>query len=631
MKQDVTGRVRQERQGPFLVLTLAQAPANVPGPALCAELSAALAEAAADATVEAVILTSALADFSPGLPLAETVTAAHARALSELCRQVELMPRPVIAALGGAVLGAGLDLALAAQARVATVETRLGLPDVTVGLPPIAGASQRLPRLIGAEQALRMLLSGRPVPAVEALAMGLLDRVVEEGLLPAALSLAADLATRPPRPTLERREGLRDAVAFQQAVAAARRGLTPGAVEGSARIVDCVEAALLLPGPQGLEFETAHWHDLSAQPATAGLRHAALAEARATRLPLGMEGAKGTDPTRLVVWGATDAAPDIALAGLQGGLRVYLADPSRDVLVNALERIAVAQEAALRQGRLTQAALDDEWARLSPQLSPTRLPEAEVAILTAPDAPPVPAGAAVLTLLEPVPTGAMALSLSGALSGIPAGSQGDLAEIALSESVAPARAATAVAFARRVGWRALVTRPGATTPAAPAAVHLARAIAETVAHLERAGLTRTEVARALAAHGIAGEGLATRTGKAEAEIAARCIAAMANAGARLIGAGVLRRPCEVDMAALGAGLMARHTGGPMFQCDRRGMLVLMRDLRDWARESPALWQPAPLIENLWSLGQGFSSLDAAADVQARRAPQRAPARSGQVA
>jgi len=623
----VTGRVRRERQDGILVLTMAQGPANAPGPALCADLSAALTEAASDATVTAVVLASALPDFSAGLPPQEGVTAAQARALSALCRQVEEMPKPVVAALQGAVLGAGLELALSAHARVARDGARLGLPDVGVGLPPIAGGSQRLPRLIGAEQALRLLLSGHSVPAVEALAMGLLDRVVEADVVAAALSLATELSTRPPIPTLDRREGLRDAVAFQQAVAAARRGLIPGPVEAPARIVDCVEAALLLPGPQGLEFEAAHWNDLSAQPATAGLRHAAMAEARATRLPLGMEGAKPAEPTHLVVWGATDAAPDIALAGLQAGLRVHLADPSREALVNALERIAVAQEAALRQGRLTQAALDDEWARLSPQLAPSRLPEAEVAILTAPDAPPLPAGAAVLSLLHPVPPGAMALSLSGALSGIPAGSQGDLAEIALSDSVAPARAATAVAFARRAGWRALVTRPGAAIPSAPAAVHLARAIAETVAHLESAGLTRTEVARALAAHGIAGEGPVTRSGPAEAEIAARCIAAMANAGARLIGAGVLRRPCEVDMAAIGAGLMARHTGGPMFQCDRRGMLVMMRDLRDWARENPALWQPAPLIEDLWSLGQGFASLDAAADVQARRAP----ARPGQVA
>lgn len=614
MKQAVTGWLRQDRRGGILRLTLCHTPGNLLTPAICAELTAALDAVEGDASLTAVVLDSGLEDFSHGVAVGEDVAA-----LAALCHRIESLSKPVVVALHGAVLAEGAELALSAHARVASSAARLCLTAVTFGLVPAAGGSQRLPRLIGAEQALRMLLTACPVTAVEGLAMGLLDRVVDADPIAAALDLAQTLAGKPPRRTLDRRDGMRDALAYQQAVAAARSALRPGPVEAPARIVDCVEAALLLPAVQAVAFEAALRADLAATPAAAGLRHAAMAERRALRLPAGLEADMGDSPARVVIWGAGESAPDIALCALRAGMRVHLADPSRPVLVNALERIAVAQEAALKDGTLTQAALDDEWARLSPQLAPPRLPDADVALILVADAPPAAASSALLSLVAPVPAGGMALSLSGALSGVVAGGAGDLVEIAASDSVAPARMARALAFARRIGWRAVSTRPEGGA-AAPVAVRLARAIAETVAHLERGGIDRAVIARALAAHGIAGEGTAQPPSLAETDIARRCFAAVANAGARLIESGVLHRPCEVDMVAIGAGLMARHTGGPMYQADRRGMLILVRDLRLWAAENPALWQPAPLIEALWSQGLSFASLDAAPEALARALP-----------
>ena len=614
MKQGATGWLRHDRMGGVLRLTLCHAPGNLFTPALCAEVGTEFDRAEADATVSAVILDSGLDDFSHGIAAGEDVAA-----LAALCHRIEGLSKPVIVALQGAALAEGVELALAAHGRVASSAARFCLTSVTVGLVPGAGGSQRLPRLIGAEQALRLLLTACTVSAVEGLAMGLLDRVVEGDPIPAALELAQGMAGKPPRRTSSRRDGMRDALAYQQSVAAARSALRPGPVEAPFRMVDCVEAALLLPAAQAMAFETAIRADLAATPAAAGLRHAAMAERRALRLPAGLEGDTGDSPARLVIWGAGESAPDIALCALRAGMQVHLADPARPVLVNALERIAVAQEAALKAGTLTQAALDDEWARLSPQLAPPRLPEADVALILSAEAPQAAASTAVLSLVAPVPAGGMALSLSGALSGVVAGGAGDLVEIAISDSVAPARMARALAFARRIGWRAVATRPEDGS-AAPVAVRLARAIAETVAHLERGGIDRAVIARALAAHGIAGEGTAQRPTTAETDIARRCVAAVANAGARLIENGVLHRPCEVDMVAIGAGLMARHTGGPMYQADQRGMLVLVRDLRLWAAENPKLWQPAPLIEALWSQGLSFASLDAAPEALARAVP-----------
>lgn len=619
MKQEATGWLRQDRTGGICRLTLCHPSANLLSPLLCAELSNALDGAEADSALTAIVIDSGLADFSHGTAPGEDIAAVAA-----LCQRIEAATKPVIIALQGSVLAEGVELALAAHARIANASARFALTAVTVGLVPGAGASQRLPRLIGAEQALRLLLTAAPVSAVEALAMGFLDHVVEGDPWPAARQMAQSLAGTNPRRTLDRRDGMRDALAYQQAVAAARSTLIPGPVEASARMVDCVEAALLLPADQALAYEAAQRIDLAATPAAGGLRHAAMAERRALRLPAGIEADETVTPLRVVIWGAGESAPDIALCALRAGMQVHLADPSRPVLVNALEHIALAQEQALKAGELTQGALDDEWARLSPQLAPPRLPEADVTLILAEGAPEAPAAATVLSLVTPLPAGAMALSLSGALAGVVAGGAGDLVEIAVSEHVAPARMARALAFARRIGWRAVATRADLSDPgktSAPVAVRLARAIAETVAHLERGGLDRAVIARALAAHGIAGEGIAHRPTATEADIARRCFAAVANAGARLIESGVLHRPCEVDMVAIGAGLMARHTGGPMYQADRRGMLILVRDLRLWAAENPALWQPAPLIEALWSQGLSFASLDAAPEALARALPE----------
>jgi 3-hydroxyacyl-CoA dehydrogenase len=628
VKQGATGWLRLDLAEGICRLSMCHPPANQLTPPLCADLTATWAAAEADPAITAIVLDSGLADFSHGVPPGEAVAAVAA-----LCCRIEAATKPVVVILRGAVLAEGVDLALAAHARVASADARFAVPAVTLGLVPGAGASQRLPRLIGAEQALRMLLTAEPVSAVEALAMGLLDHVVEDDPWPAARDLAQRMAGTLPRRTLDRRDGMRDALAYQQAVAAARSTLRPSPVEAPARIVDCVEAALLLPADQALAYEAALRVDLAATPVAAGLRHAAMAERRALRLPAGIEAEETASPLRLVIWGAGESAPDIALCALRSGMQVHLADPSRPVLVNALERIAVAQERALQAGALTQAALDDEWARLSPQLAPPRLPQGDVALILQDGAPEPHPNMAVLSLVTPLPAGAMALSLSGALSGVVAGGAGDLVEIAVSDHVAPARLAAALSFARRIGWRAVATRAETSEPeksAAPVAVRLARAIAETVAHLERGGLDRAVIARALAAHGIAGEGAVVRPSPLEADIARRCFAAVANAGARLIESGVLHRPCEVDTVAIGAGLMARHTGGPMYQADRRGMLILVRDLRLWAAENPTLWQPAPLIEALWSQGLDFASLDAAPEALARALP-RAFARAARAA
>lgn len=595
-----TGQLlRIGRLGPVMEIAFAHPPVH----ALDDGLRRALAEALDVAEVTgcgAVLIRGEGGVFSAGADLVEAGRdgGQGMAALRALCRRIEDLACPVIVLLQGPALGAAAELALAAHLRLADETVQIALPEVILGLCPGAGATQRLPRLVGAA-ALDLILSGRVLGAAEALAIGLIDQVVQGDPIVAARTAARALAeTRAQggtwQQTREVRTGFRDVTAYRKAVAEARAGQRGSRLPAPGRIVDCVEAALLLPFEQGLAFEAAAHEDLLATPEAAGLRHAFRAERAARRMPAPLA-TLGTValPQRLAIWGAGGEAPGIARRALQAGMTVQLAEPAKAVLVAALETIAAGQEAEVQAGRMTPEARDADWARLVPVVGGDRLGEAEVVLTTRPDLV-LSAPRAVLALGVPAPKGAVSLSL------VP--QEEPLAEMVLGGDVTPARAGQAVALGRRLGWSVLPVGPGG-----PVAVALATALADTVAFLEGRGVPRTVVAQALALAGIAGEGRAGVAKPAEEAVARRCFAALANAGARLIEAGTARDGDTVDAVAIAAGIVARWTGGPMHQADQRGLIVLRRDLRLWAHEAPGLFTPAPLFDRLIAEGRPISA------------------------
>lgn len=584
--------LRIGRVGPVLEIVLARPPANALGAALRRGLTEAL-DLAETTGCGAVLIRGEGGIFSAGADINEMEAGAAAPSLGAICARIEGLSCPVVALIGGAALGGGAELALAAHLRLAEEDARIGFPEVTLGLCPGAGGTQRLPRLAGAEVALDLMLTGRAMGAAEALAAGVVDQVVGGEARAAALEAARGLASAGKwRRTGEERAGFRDVAAYRAALTARREALRGVRVPAPGRIVDCVEAALLLPLEQGLAFEGAAFGDLVASPESRALRHVFRAERAARRLPAEVAKVQAAVPQRLALWGAGGGAAGIARAALQAGMTVVLADPAKPALVAALEEIAAAQEAEVKAGRMSAEARDADWARLVPALGPARLGEGEVVLTTRPDLA-LTVTRTVLALSVPGPKGAVALSLVPQAGG-------PLAEMVLEGDVLPARAAQAVAFARRLGWQVVPAGPGG-----PVAVVLATALADAVAHLEARGISRAVIAQGLALAGIAGEG---RTGKAdpvEEAVARRCFAALANAGARLIEAGTAREAAVVDMIAIAAGIVARWTGGPMHQANLRGLIVLRRDLRVWAEEAPGLFAPAPLLDRLIAEGRGF--------------------------
>ncbi len=357
--------VRHEAVGAVLVLVIDAPPVNALGHAVRAGLAAGIRAAIADPAVQSVVICAEGRTFPAGADIAEFGQPPRPPSLPEVLDQIEMCPKPVVAALHGSALGGGLELALAAHARVAVADARVGLPEVNLGILPGAGGTQRLPRLIGAEQALRIMLTGRPVPAVEALALGILDQVVEGGLLEAALAVAGAMTA--PRPTRDRRDGMRDGRAYVAAVAAGRVQVAGSPLPAPPRIVDCVEAALLLPFEQGQAFERAAFSDLVMSPEAVALRAAFFAERRAGRMPGADARAR---PVRApLVLGAGPQGAEVARSLLAAGYRVTLAAADQPALVAGLEAVGAAQEQAVAEGRMTAAARDADWARLTPALA----------------------------------------------------------------------------------------------------------------------------------------------------------------------------------------------------------------------------------------------------------------------
>jgi len=367
-------------EGAAAVISFANPPVNGLSHELRAAIAAALERAQADPAVRAIVLTGAGGLWSAGADIREFGTPASSAAptLHQLIEQVETSPKPVIAAIAGTCLGGGFELAISAHYRVAARDARLGLPEVKLGLIPGAGGTQRLPRLVGAERALEMIVSGEPVAGTTLENTPLLDRVVEGNPVAAAIELAESAAERrPPRvrdlPFVEPR--------LAQLCEAARTRLESDRPQLPAprRAVDAIEAAAL-PFDQGLAIERQAFVELMASPESRGLRHAFFAERAAAKV----DGITAATPVRplaeAAVVGAGTMGAGIAVALLDAGLPVWLVETDQAALERGRERIAGIYDGQVKKGKLTGDERHRRLARLRPTLSFGRLGQADVAI-----------------------------------------------------------------------------------------------------------------------------------------------------------------------------------------------------------------------------------------------------------
>ncbi|WP_250490747.1 3-hydroxyacyl-CoA dehydrogenase NAD-binding domain-containing protein [Caballeronia sp. INML2] len=354
-----TAVVQHALRGSVLVVTIDHAPVNALNAAVRRGLIDAIDAADANAAVRAVLIVGAGRNFIAGADIREFGKPAVPPSLPEVCNRIEACGKPVIAAIHGAALGGGLEVALASHYRIAVEGAKLGLPEVQLGLLPGAGGTQRSAHLTGAQAALSLMLSGRHVGAQDALRLGLVDRVGQsddvfaEGLAYAHELIATHAA---PRRTKNAR-GLADKEASAAAIAAARADTqkTARGLASPLKIVDCVEAALNLPFDEGLRFERERFLECRESPQRAGLVHAFFAEREAQKSPE----TRGAQPRALrsvgVLGGGTMGA-GIAVALLDAGLAVTMIERDDASLERGRAHVEKVYDGSVAKGRMTPEA-----------------------------------------------------------------------------------------------------------------------------------------------------------------------------------------------------------------------------------------------------------------------------------
>ncbi len=354
------------------VLTIANPPVNALGWAVRQGLMQGIEQAQADPDVHAVVIVGEGKAFIAGADIREFGQPPKDPWLPEVCNAIEACSKPVVAAIHGPALGGGLEVALSAHARIATVTAKLGLPEVQLGLLPGAGGTQRTPRLIGAAAALDLMLSGRHVGAAEALRLGLIDKVLADGatsddILAEGIAHARHLLAQEgkPRRTGEQTDALADRATQQAAIDAAKAqaGKSKG-LFSPLQIVACVQVALDLPFAEGLAQERERFNACLASPQRGGLIHAFFAERETAKVPEAKAGTPRTIQQVGVIGGGTMGA-GIAVSLLDAGLMVTMIERDQSALDAGAGRVRKVYEGQVAKGKLSAEGLVDKMARLS--------------------------------------------------------------------------------------------------------------------------------------------------------------------------------------------------------------------------------------------------------------------------
>jgi len=613
--------------------------------------------------------------------------------LRELIEFTARARKPVVMAIHGYAMGGGLELALAGHARIATADATFAFPEVTLGLLPGGGGTQRLPRLVGPSRALELILTGKRINAQEALACGLIDAVVDD--IDKA-DLADAIRTLPLRVVHELHVG-EDVEAIEKARAEASRQRTLSTARDD--IIKCIAAAAAEGAfEDGLALEARFFDALLASDASAGLRHSFFAARQAAVIP-GMErGLPAPTIDHCAVIGAGTMGAGIALALLNAGLTVVLVEQREQALTAAVDRIAKMVWRDVEKGRCGEPDAVERLRRLTPTQAFQDIAKADLVIEAVFEDMDVKRE--VFTAIDRVakPTAILASNTStldidamAAFSRWPERVVGlhffspanvmRLVEVVRGARTAPVVLAASMAFAKRIGKIGVVAgvcdgfignrifeeylrqayfliEEGALPQQVDRAleawgmamgpfrtmdlagqdigwsIRKRRALSQPdrpysklpdlICELGRYGQKtkagfylypdgRTpkvdpEIDALVVAHSAAID--VERRDISDAEIVDRCVLAMVNEGARILGERIAYRPLDIDVVYLNGYGFPAERGGPMFYAERRGLHEVYRRITELSASRHGwAWQPAPLLAQLVDQGRSFSSLN----------------------
>ncbi len=355
MSQTITNSplVRGEVRDGVAILTLDNPPVNALSFALSAAFIAACDALEADPAVRAVVVTGANGLFTAGADITEFLAPppADAKNVRDLIARIERSKKTFVAAIDGNALGGGSELALACDYRIATKRSKLGFPEIKLGLIPGAGGTQRLPRLIGPQLAMQMMLKGDNVAADAAKLQGVLDAVADGDVVEAALGkLDAWIASKP-----KRRVSEMSASVLPFMVAWAHKMVPAEAAGGMAahKLVDAVEAATQLPFAQGLAREYRFFEELVVGEQARSLMHIFFAERELGKIP-GLAPAVPLDVKKAAIVGAGTMGTGIAITFANAGIPVTVLDVQPEQLVRGKETLAKTLAGQVAKGRLSK-------------------------------------------------------------------------------------------------------------------------------------------------------------------------------------------------------------------------------------------------------------------------------------
>ncbi|REE18213.1 3-hydroxyacyl-CoA dehydrogenase [Paraburkholderia sp. BL27I4N3] len=365
------------------VITIANPPVNGLGHAVRLGIVEGLDRALVDGEVKAIVLTGAGKAFSGGADMKEFNGPMTGRdpGLNTVLAAIENSPKPVVAAVHSVAMGGGLELAMACHYRVAARGARIALSEVTMGLLPGAGGTQRLPRLIGLEAATNMIVHGVSITSDALSDSGLFDRMAEGDLLADAIAFASEMARRGgTHPRVRDRAVLHKnpegylAVA-RQAVAAQYKDLP-----APTSCLKAIEASFELPFDEGLAIERRLFLELMNGPVSRSLRHAFFSERAAAKLPDVPETTPDRAVNKVAVVGAGLMGSGIAMNFLNAGMPVVLIDISEAAVQKGVAAIRGNYEASVKKGKLDAAVLEARMARLQPKVSIEHVADCDLVI-----------------------------------------------------------------------------------------------------------------------------------------------------------------------------------------------------------------------------------------------------------
>jgi len=374
-----------EARGAIAVVTLNNPPVNGLGYDTRKAIAEGIDRANADAAIKAIVITGAGKAFSGGADIREfgTAKATAEPNLVTVIRQIEASGKPVVAAVHSVAMGGGLELALGCHYRVVAPGAQIALPEVKLGLLPGAGGTQRLPRVVGVETALNMIVTGEAVKSEMLAAMPgqkLFDKLIDGDLMQGALAFAAEVADKRPLPLVRNLKAVHKNADAYFGFARNMVGAMSKNYPAPLKCLECVEAAVNMKFDDGIAVERSAFMALMLTPESKALRHAFFGERAASKIPDVPADTPLRDIRSVAVIGAGTMGGGISMNFLNAGIPVTVLEMKQEALDKGVAVMRKNYEARIKKGKLKQDKYEKTMSLLSTTLSYDDVKNADLVI-----------------------------------------------------------------------------------------------------------------------------------------------------------------------------------------------------------------------------------------------------------